>query len=334
MSFTSEFLQNPITFLRKYALSPPDGTAGDIVKSWTVANAGNIKSGFNGTSHSTVKLKAAGVAKVFSSLKKHSLFPECMTVSVSPVRASTDDFPQYWLPWDSLSIVRNKLPPIPASIVGGQEDLELFPRFFMTAGINGCSVFVDGPATEPTVYHAGIVGNLHKPAETFWKEQLAKAFEGTAKEGHEPAGQVHSNQYMPQDSAVILRYLDWAKTQTSQTFPIEVQSCFGSVVGIRFGRSWSFYLQENVMIQDIQMVKRSQLDSRVTPTGDKFYSMKGTGEMVERRVTVQHRSILRDKVHKVYARKINTRCKCVRVSEIYPTRTFTGELRDFAIRTT
>ena len=88
------------------------------------------------------------------------------------------------------------------------------------------------------------------------------------------------------------------------------------------------------MIQDIQMVKRSQLTSGVDTTGKKFYKMAGTGEMVERRDTVQERRFLPDKVNKVFTRRINVRCECVRVSEIYPTRTFKGELKDFEIRAT
>jgi hypothetical protein len=335
MSLNGEFLKNPITFLRTYALSPPDGTAGQVIKSWTVPNAGNISSGANGLTNSTVSFKqTGGISKSFSSFKPHGLFPECLTVSVSPTRTSDDDFVQYWLPWDSLAITRYRLPPYPAALVDDDEDLEAFPRFFMTAGINGCSIFVDGPATQPTVYHAGITGTLARSAEAFWKEQLEECLRGTAREGSQPAGQVHSHEYMQADAPVIKRYMEWAQSRNPQGFPVEVQSCFGSVVGVRFGRNWSFYLQENVMIQDLQMMKSSQLNSRETDTGEMFYSTKDKGERVERRVITKERKYLPDKKTKIFVRAVHARCKCVRVSEIYPSRAFAGELKDFEVRAT
>ena len=332
MSDSSEFQQNPITFLRKHALSPPDGTAGDVIKKWSITTAGNVISGGGGGLTTDLNLRKAGVSRHFCDFKKHGLLPGCLTVSLSKERTSENQFCQHWLPWDSLAITKHKLPPIPGSIVGGSEDEDEFPRFFMTAGINGCSVFVDGPATSPTIYHAGITGKLARPSDGFWREQLTTAFEGTTKQGQMPTGQVHSKDYMLQDSPAINRYIEWASSTGTSPFRMEVTSCFGSIVGVRFGRSWSFYLQENVFLQDIELVKRSQLTSGVNTKGDKFYKMKGSGEMVERQVTVQKRKVLPDLRNKLFLRRTNQRCVPVRVSEIYPTRTFHGELKDLEVR--
>ena len=332
MSFSSEFQQNPITFLRKYSLSPPDGTAGEVIKTWSITNDGNILTGANGALNSSIKLRKAGMSRFFCDFTRHGLLPGCLTVSLSPTRTSDEQFCQHWLPWDSLAITKHKIPPIPGSIVGGSEDEDEFPRFFMTAGINGCSVFIDGPPTAPTIYHAGITGKLARSSDTFWRDQLTTALEGTSRQGQMPKGQVHSAEYMSLDSPVINRYVDWATSGDNAPFRMEVTSGFGSVVGVRFGRYWSFYLQQNVFLQDIELVKRSQLTSGVNTKGDKFYKMKGSGEMVERQVTVQKRKVLPDLRNKLYLRKTNQRCVPVRVAEIYPTRTFHGELKDLEVR--
>jgi hypothetical protein len=330
MSLTKAFLSNPIEFLKAHALSPPNGEPGKVIKAWKVANAGNITSGANGDGSSTVSLKKAGATRVFSEFVQHGGFPGALSVSLSPSRTSPDSFEQFWLPWESLSITKNHLPAVPAK--GGDD----FPSVFMTAGINGCSVFVDGPATQPTVYHAGINGNLVGPAEQFWKHQLQTAFEGTAGEGHEPAGQAHSQQYM-QNSPNVQRYLAWLNANTATTLQIELLSNFGSVIGIRNKTDWSFYLQKNVMIQDVQIVKRSQVKSVVAATGTKQYFMKvnGTapGPRVDRQVTTQPRKFLPDKVTKTYTQRVNMRCACVKVVQIFPQRELVGDWRALDVRT-
>ena len=331
MSFTQEFFSNPIAFLTQHPLSPPDGVPGDVIKTWQVANAGNIASGSNGADASTISLKEAGAqATVFSKFMQHGVFPGALTVTLNPTRTSPDQFSQFWLPWESLAITKSKIPAVPSK--GGDD----FPAVFMTAGINGCSIFVDGPATQPAVYHAGIGGNLARPAEEFWKEQLGTAFAGSAQEGHNPTGQVHSQQYM-QNSPNVQKYLAWLNANNANTCQVELMSNFGSVIGIRNKKDWTFYLQKNVMIQDVQIVKRSQIKSVVATTGNKQYFMKvagkAPGDRVDRNVTKQHRTFLPDKVIKTYSRRVNTRCQCVKVVQIFPHREVVGDWHALDVRT-
>lgn len=332
MSLNLEFQKNPIMFLRKHALSPPDGSPGQVIKSWWVPNDGNIIEGFTNTNDSKISLKRAGISRMYSSFRPHGLLPGALTVSLSPARTSGDDFSQFWLPWESLSVTRCKLPPSPSSIVGGNEDYDKFPRFFMTAGITGCSIFVDGPSHCPTVYHAGITGKLARPSDEFWKEQLEEALSSNGVRGIPPKAQVHKREYMQMNSPAIQRYLRWKESSVSSPYKLSVMSCFGSVVGVRFGRSWSFYLQENVLVQDIQILKRSKVE-KVEYEGDDttFYRLKKTKEKVDVEKQIQHRRFLPDKEVKVFTRKLNVKCECVRVSEIYPTRTFSAELKDFEV---
>ena len=60
--------------------------------------------------------------------------------------------PIQWLPWKNLQIITTKLDPVPQSMVEWDDDE--FPRFFFTAGINGCSVFASGHPHGPTISHA------------------------------------------------------------------------------------------------------------------------------------------------------------------------------------
>jgi hypothetical protein len=59
--------------------------------------------------------------------------------------ASGGGTPLYYLPWGPNQAYRMTLTPPE----GATED----PDFFLTAEVNGCSIFIDGPPTAPTVYH-------------------------------------------------------------------------------------------------------------------------------------------------------------------------------------
>lgn len=63
-------------------------------------------------------------------------------LAYAPTSKQSQGTPIYFLPWQSARIVRMTL--------GAASNL------FFTAAINGCSVFVEGPANAPIVYHAGI----------------------------------------------------------------------------------------------------------------------------------------------------------------------------------
>jgi hypothetical protein len=321
MSHKNDFLSNPIEFLKMYALLPPAGKPGEIIKAWEVQHAGNIASGGNNGNSSTISLKKAGASRVYAEFVNGG--PGALAVNTAADSKNPEAFEQFWLPWESLAITKNHIPAMPA--VGGAN----FPIAFMTAGINGCSIFVDGPANSPTVYHAGIEGNLARPADEFWKEQLGIAV--GARRAQTP-GQVHRDQYM-RDSPNVQRYLAWLNGNNVGPFQIELTSNFGAVVGIRTNRDWRFYLQKNVMIQDVQVVKRSQVKSQILNKDvGKQYNMKGTNAPVTRTVTTQHRTFLPDKQIKTYTQRINARSACVKVVQIFPTRDLVGDWKPLEVR--
>lgn len=338
----TEFMKNPINFLRKYSFSPPDGSPGDVIREWDVTHQGNILSGGHGINSSKVKLKSAGVAKKWCTFKRHGLLPGAKTVELSDRRSAPpppnlpkrhptlqSSIPIWWLPWETLSVVKIKIPPVPTSLVDPEENQ--FPRFFMTAGINGCSVFVEGPADAPSIYHAGISGKLARPSDEFWVEQLAEAHRGTVTP-HVAHKAIHSKDYMGNQRAVVQKFEDWKNSARSDAFRLEITSCFGSVIGVRFGRRWSFYLQENAYIQDVQILKSNQVQTHSRNGGGHYYTDKESGSQVQRGED-QHspRTFLGTKIgtktRKTFLRRTNQRCLPLCVGEIYPTKTFTADFR-------
>jgi hypothetical protein len=49
-------------------------------------------------------------------------------------------------------------------------------------------------------------------------------------------------------------------------------------------------------------------------------------------VTVQPRKFLPDKVTKTYTRRTNTRCRCLKLVEIFPKRALIGDWREVEVR--
>lgn len=165
----ASFVRDPLNFLRKHSMSPPD-TGGAIPGrefNRTRAGPGEIVSG---DLDSGIITRNAGGGIRYVKIIPHPApnFPGAVSLNVSqtPNQPDTSWIPIHWLPWYTLRIMEYSIPITPSNLVDPPE--QDFPRFFFTAGINGCSVFVRGQSTNPTVYHAGITGNLGRPAGAFW----------------------------------------------------------------------------------------------------------------------------------------------------------------------
>lgn len=80
-------------------------------------------------------------------------------VDISETRRA-NSAPLYYLPWVRDQVVRMTLrtsTKAPTE-VQGTDGAALEPNFFLTAAVNGCSVFVEGTPDQPTVYHANAAG--------------------------------------------------------------------------------------------------------------------------------------------------------------------------------
>jgi hypothetical protein len=107
-------------------------------------------------------------------------FAEELTTAASRVGRA----PIWWLPWNGEgSLVKLKIEPSVASPMlnlGAGVANEANPNLFFTAAINGCSIFAYGDLDGPTVYHAGLTGdvmaNLGTSAERLGVETSEEAW--------------------------------------------------------------------------------------------------------------------------------------------------------------
>ena len=153
--------------------------------------------------------------------------------------------PIFYLPYRQSGTTRMKL----ASPPGGGDEV----RFFATATIDGCSVYIEGDPATPKVSHlnAAHVAVMPQRGETEANKLLRvqqksadmDARLNVIKKG--PAGVVERKDYIA-DTAL-------GQTQMRQMFAdrnhlphanvFEYQP-FGAVVGLKSGASWTFYLQK------------------------------------------------------------------------------------------
>lgn len=329
----AEFIANPLMFLRQHSISPPDNAGARPGREFnrTRVLAGEILSGdlFDGV----ITRNQAGGVRYVKLVPHTSLdFPGAVGLNVAPEGRQPDTswIPIHWLPWYSQRIIQHTIAPVPSNLVEPPE--EDFPRFFFTAGINGCSVFVTGPSTNPTISHAGITGKLGRAAGQFWRDQMAAT--GASLGLHKIKSEVNRDDYMftdPKDSVLATRFMKWKRDSTEPRFDLTVQSSFGCVFGIMYGRHWSFYLQESITINSVHFVKKDAIRA-VENTNRTDYYEKGTDLPATLRTTETHRQLGKmalPMTKKVVTYEVMKRSALpMRVSEIYPTRTWSGELQD------
>jgi hypothetical protein len=178
--------------------------------------------------------------------------------------------PSYFLPWKVQAMVWMTIPR--RGTVHGHPD----PDIFFTAAINGCSVFFQGTAQNPTIYHCGgdpdyrpnpkmkNVDGIMKPvrdpseAAAFWRA-LVQAH-GDMTKGV-VSGEVNKMQYVmdaPTADASQKRtaesdaYFKWLKKNNlanKDDFRFVEVRPWGCVFGVRTGDDWQFYLQENATVR-------------------------------------------------------------------------------------
>jgi hypothetical protein len=130
---------------------------------------------------------------------------------------------------------------------------------------------VRGEAKRPTVYHGGIDGKLHVEAADFWAEcmervEQVKNVDGT--DTHIQTG-VNRKQYVNDPSLGVFKtkesveFEKWLKARTPGTITIQAVYASGCVFGIRYGASWSFYLQKSAQVITSRVVKASEVNTNV-----------------------------------------------------------------------
>lgn len=263
-SENDKFLRDPLAYMQKRSICPPDNITGDAHRGETAATLNT--SGFVPT-HTTLNSQPTSIRyarvmrdmkvayiKMYKDKRKDPNIRNDEGVDTirfkSMFQKKSGYIPVYFLPWDvSGAIIRLTIP--------AKGTLNPDPDIFFTAAINGCSVFIQGAKTSPTIYHAG--GDTgqsdHNQAARFWREALSNHINNTASargRGHIMA-EVNKTDYIKtpgtvgnsttpramQFEAELKRNLD------KGNFSVYMVNPWGCVMGIRTGNDWSFYLQEN-----------------------------------------------------------------------------------------
>jgi len=344
---TAAFNKQPLNFMRQHPVSPANGdvSKGISTVEWALnpddltmdEDRGRYEGAtYYGKTAFGQRLDLSGTIKYMVLKSAGSIYKgntlQGRPGEVLPVLADTPQqhseasIPIYWLPWSSLKITETTLPPVPSNLVDPPEDE--YPRFFFTAGVNGCSVFARGDATSPTIFHGGLADKLTRNSKDFWRDQMRMA-----KTGFEVAkikGEVHKGEYMLTDERekrAARDFVKWMETEQTGAFTVELLIGFGCIFGVRFGRHWTLYLQENSVMQRTQFFKRKDLTKEEYEDGSKKYFEKGTTSVVNRTTTITPRKFIPDKKVQVYTRKENL-VRPMQVVEFYPNRTWSGGFQE------
>lgn len=332
---TAEFLSNPLKFMRVHSVSPPhdsgvssgwDGELGTVASQVNVPGTAFKKGEKSSNPDVTVERRTgAGGVRLFQMVSHPDPnFPGAVTLKIAPAAFKQDGFyvPVYWLPWKNLKLISFALPGVPHSLVDWED--HDYPRFFFTAGINGCSVFAQGHPESPTITHAGLELTLKESAGKFWHRMMQ-----ATKAGYSAAairGEINSADYMARSSKHVKLMEEYRKFLDggSKEFHLEVQSPFGCVFGIRYGRSWTLYLQKSVIYSKTRFYTAADLDIR--PTANPQVSrafLAGTNTFVKQ-TTEKKRFGKELQVYSVASQF----SKPIQVMEMYPNKRYVADLKD------
>jgi hypothetical protein len=325
---TRQFNENPHAFMKQYPLSPPDGSgiAGDIgpnIRENVLADGTTRNIALNAGERAKVIL-AEGGGKRFVRIMPHPAanFPGAKTLEFVPDGLTDGStIPIQWLPWSSLKIIRHTIPAVPNNLYN---PLEVdYPRIFFTAGINGCSIFIQGTPENPTVSHAGLSGSLTRAATEFWQEQLGILNPGQIR------GETSTRDYMKglNIQAQTQQFMDWLNKDKAGPARLTLLSPFGSVFGVRHGRVWTFYLQKNVVLTETLFHKESEIEK----SGNRF-KVRATGKFAEPAGTrLEHQHVLGHqtpwKINKKSFKSTRVVSKTMMVGEIFPRKLVSSDLQ-------
>lgn len=322
-----------LDLLRETPISPPHGQASGLtVKKAVTALGGSSANAFG-------KAKMAGPLTMIAFIKFRPVtsntdgqegaltFDVKYATELKTAATRNGWVPCWFLPWKSELLVKLTIAADAGAIPSGDPTIDPLPnpRLFFTAAINGCSVFVYGAASAPSVVHAGFETNsankemvrdyLGGNSATMWRALLKGV---TASEdgltlvplnkAKPNLGEVNRYDYIKTLNddgsevfgtplaAQLKTFLDTHKTDKLQAKTVEA---FGSVFGLRVGNAWRMTLQRNASIQ-YRMITQTGgflgLGKKTVIRGPKVAkpATKGLDAADKKRVTDKHKQLLMD----------------------------------------
>ena len=276
---TSKFFGDPLGYMKKRSICPPNEVAnyrGKVVADLDTTgfeSTGSTVARVTSATYQTIqRSKKIAYVELYEDRDRSGIMPQKDVHGVETSRGEQNNegigvvrfrssftaqpgwSPVFFLPWESAgAIVKLTIPP--------QGTTNPDPDIFLTAAINGCSVFVQGSATNPTIYHAG--GNTgqsdHNQAARYWREALRNHIRAsaTATARGLVTAEVNKMDYVKTPGTAgnsttprAQEYETWLKQKLDKTgrFTVTMVNPWGAVMGIRSGPTWSFYLQENATV--------------------------------------------------------------------------------------
>ncbi|MBK9169401.1 MAG: hypothetical protein IPM24_18325 [Bryobacterales bacterium] len=315
------FASKPLEFFKQNSVVPPsDGgqTQVDLKTLWQDTTGVVKYTSTDKVTEATIPDGQRVVWVNFERMGKDRNEAEALTFKVS-LTPKADWVPIHFLPWRSMKVVHTTIPEIDEKDLGHAGDTN--PHLFFTAAINGCSVFVTGSPRNPAVYHAGIDGTLSLNAVDFWRDRLDEIFASSGM-GSPSYKEVNKSDYVkddqfldPRTTETAKRYEDWLRSHHSGEFGIQEVKPWGCVFGIRYGRLWSFYLQENATISYLRIVRKKDVVKKDVH-GKTVLFEKDTGANIET-MNFKKKFGLLTRKHTLYA-SVHRTSRPMIVREFYP----------------
>ncbi|HZL26495.1 MAG TPA: hypothetical protein VFC39_08195 [Acidobacteriaceae bacterium] len=271
----TKFTDDPLGFMKKYSVSPPDAIAHDLGRLRTTM-ANTTGNDFDLTRMPTARKVAylnfektpRGAVAAMGGAKGASSITVDGTYSV---RANA--IQSYFLPWNAGSgIIKLGIPAL------GTSPATDHVRYFFTASVNGCSIFIKGTPQAPQIYHAGGQtghGNDPLAATNFWRDLMTRYTVAPI------AGEVNKIDYIsdPTTTSGFTPHVDafrtWVTGNAANDFTIERIDPWGCVMGLRdLAGNWGFYLQENATIVHCKFSKAHWYSLKKSVKGTSYASAR------------------------------------------------------------
>jgi hypothetical protein len=266
-----EFMADPIAFMKKHSCFPTDiieSEQGRAYKQMNVTVSGAAAQYPLQEMGSAFKVGYLG----FSKRPRGSAFnfqaPACADEVMGVYGTYTPTagrVKSYFLPWIQGGIMKIEIPAKGTVVVN--DDV----KYFFTAGLTGCSIFIRGTPQAPIVYHAGGEtgsGNDVAAGAKFWRDLIERHEGGAYREVNKT--EYNSGVGLGQMKSVhSVAYENWLKANTPTDLNISMTSPFGCVMGVRADNGdWTFYLQQNATVIYTKMKKAHfySQDRKVTST--------------------------------------------------------------------
>jgi hypothetical protein len=314
MTLNEEFVNGPVAFFKKYGVNAGafETGVGEFVsgkkRSKTLYQSDALDSGTWGSGAKGMGVKWMNMGD--RNVGKFSFkLAETGAAQLQADPTNDDALDMYYLPWNPMKVLSLHIPANSKA------------KYFVTAALSGCSIFVRGSTQEPYIYHCGrSSGGGVDDVTSYYKDWVKKA---ATDEGGILWNlcEVNKFDYCTQRN-IVTTFGNWMKdewlpTSQSRPFKLEYVTPLGCVFGFQddTGR-WSFYLQERIRVS-VSILEKTQ---RSASSGHKLPGGRSFLEKTE--------EITQTTKHKLFGKTLFTKKRTVGVREHY-SRVYPSTVKQF-----